>query len=67
MLYFILIMVYGYYYSYRLFSTDFFFVGEQQTPLSKILGSALTVKGIWQRIVYDQWIVGIDVENTSKR
>ena len=52
---------------HRLFSTDFFFVGEQQTPLSKELGSALTVKGIWQRIVYDQWIVGIDMENTSER
>jgi len=28
--------------------------------------SALTVKEIWQRIVYDQWIVGIDVQNTGE-
>ena len=43
------------------------FVDEQHIPLSKALGSALTVKEIWQRIVYDQWIVGIDMENTSER
>ena len=29
--------------------------------------SALTVKEIWQRIVYDQWIVGVDVQNTGER
>ena len=29
--------------------------------------SVLSVKEIWQRIVYDQWIVGVDVQNTSKR
>ena len=43
------------------------FVDEQHIPLSKALGSVLTVKEIWQRIVYDQWIVGIDMENTSER
>ena len=29
--------------------------------------SDLTVKEIWQRIVYDQWIVGVDVQNTGER
>ena len=29
--------------------------------------SALTVKEVWQRIVFDQWIVGVDVQNTGKR
>ncbi|KAJ7363380.1 hypothetical protein OS493_011668 [Desmophyllum pertusum] len=28
--------------------------------------SALTVQQIWQRIVYDQWIVGVDVENSGE-
>lgn len=31
------------------------------------LVSSLTVKEIWQRIVYDQWIVGVDVQNTGER
>lgn len=29
--------------------------------------SALNVKEIWQRILYDQWIIGVDVENIGAR
>ena len=43
------------------------FTDEQHAPPTKVLSSGLTVKEIWQRIVYEQWIVGIDVENTGER
>ena len=36
-------------------------------PLSSEQESALNVKEIWQRILYDQWIIGVDVENIGAR
>ena len=41
--------------------------GEQDSAAAKMPRSTLSVSEIWQRIVYDQWIVGVDVENTSER
>ncbi|KAL9973139.1 hypothetical protein ACROYT_G019556 [Oculina patagonica] len=35
-------------------------------PVRSVAKSVLTVKEIWQRIVYDQWIVGVDLENTGE-
>ena len=40
---------------------------DANTPVRSVLISALAVKEIWQRIVYDQWIVGVDVENADDR
>ena len=41
--------------------------GERDSPAAKMPRSTLSVNEIWQRIVHDQWIVGVDVENTSER
>ena len=40
---------------------------DTSNPVQSVSMSALAVKEIWQRIVYDQWIVGIDVQNTGER
>lgn len=44
---------------------------EVKSDMSSLLRSepvsALNVKEIWQRILYDQWLIGVDVENTGER
>lgn len=40
---------------------------DMSGPLSSEPESALNVKEIWQRILYDQWIIGVDVENIGAR
>ncbi|XP_068701530.1 Fanconi anemia group B protein-like [Montipora foliosa] len=40
--------------------------GKRNTSSCKSLESALSVKETWQRVVYNQWIIGIDVENINE-
>ena len=51
-----------------MFSGPSFAVTQNSSnPVRSVSISALTVKEIWQRILYDRWIVGVDVQNTGER